>query len=708
MSDLPLIHPPPAVADVGAERAGWSRVAALLLSSVTIVAFAFAIPLRWFELLDPSPQTLAEITSVGLRPDVVAAWVLAFEVATAVAFIWVGLALLRQPSARRPALMAGTFLVVFGVSNGSLTPTIHALLGFSPAVDSVVRTLETLSWLGIALFFYLFPDGRFVPGATRWLAVAWIPVCVLWNFDPGSPLAPTSLSGAAFVALVGGFWVSWVMSQVYRYQRVSGLVEQRQTRRVVAALALIVVTVGITAAVGVLVPGYDPLATEQPTSEALLYQLAQAPLNLVVAALPIAVGVSIQREGLWDLDALVGRTLVYASLTGFVVLTYVVIVGGFGWLLQSSASPPIALFATGIVAVAFHPVRLRVQGAVDRMLYGDRRDPYAVLSRVGRRAATPDDADTVLPAVAETIAASLRLPYAAIFLQTPSGLRAAGVAGSPVGPIAIVPITYQGEVLGELRSGSRGLDEQLSRAEVVLLGDIATHMGAVVRTASLTVDLRHSREQIVTGREEERRRLRRDLHDGLGPKLAGQTMKLEAALDSLKDDPIGARALISEAIDDSVVVLAEIRRLVYGLRPPALDQLGLLGAIRDAAAQSQLASPRDAPLDVHVDPTGDLEGLPAAVEVACYRIVVEALANVARHAQARHAWVGLRGGSALKAEIVDDGKGLPTALREGVGLRSMRERAEEIGGWCSVESPAVGGTRVIAHLPIAERNAAEP
>jgi signal transduction histidine kinase len=224
-----------------------------------------------------------------------------------------------------------------------------------------------------------------------------------------------------------------------------------------------------------------------------------------------------------------------------------------------------------------------------------------------------------------------------------------------------------------------------------------------VHAVSLTADLQRSRQRLVTAREEERRRLRRDLHDGLGPNLASQGLKLAAVKQLLEKDPASAAPLLDQVMAQNQATVEEVRRLVYGLRPPALDELGLVAAIRDYVAGM------DSNPSLHIEITQPPEGLPpltAAAEVAAYRIVLEALTNVIRHAQAHHCAIRFslsQNGSnaSLQIEIVDDGIGLPRDLRAGVGLRSMRERVEEVGGKLTVESqPSV--TRVQAILPFGE------
>jgi signal transduction histidine kinase len=251
--------------------------------------------------------------------------------------------------------------------------------------------------------------------------------------------------------------------------------------------------------------------------------------------------------------------------------------------------------------------------------------------------------------------------------------------------------------MGELVLGQRGPGESFSAADRRLLDDLARQAGAAVHVAEQTAELRRSRERLVTAREEERRRLRRDLHDGLGPTLAALTLKLDTARNLLGSDP-RADALLEDLSVRMQAAVGDIRRLVYALRPPALDELGLVGALRQAADAYDVPGQDGLRVDI---PAAALPGLPAAVEVAAYRIALEALTNAVRHARATACSITLVvDGQQLRIEVADDGVGLPDNMRAGVGLTSMRERAEELGGTWSITSRASGGMLVSAHLPL--------
>jgi signal transduction histidine kinase len=259
--------------------------------------------------------------------------------------------------------------------------------------------------------------------------------------------------------------------------------------------------------------------------------------------------------------------------------------------------------------------------------------------------------------------------------------------------------------VGRLVVSRRGASEDLAPADTRLLEDLARQAAMVVYAARLTAELQRSRARMVTAREEERRRLRRDLHDGLGPALAGVALQMENAGILIGEDAAAARALVSKLSSEIQAVVADVRRLVYELRPPALDELGLVAALRQQAEQfATRPGLRDGKgLVVSVEAPARLDGLPAAVEVAAYRIATEAMANAARHAGACRCTVSITVGRDLSLEIVDDGKGIQSDARQGVGLMSMRERAEELGGTSSVEAVPAGGTRVQVHLPVDAR-----
>jgi len=366
------------------------------------------------------------------------------------------------------------------------------------------------------------------------------------------------------------------------------------------------------------------------------------------------------------------------------------------------SSPAAFLFATGLISVLFQPLRTRLQRVINRLIYGERDEPYAVLSRLSRRLEATLAPEAVLPTIVETVAQALKLPYAAIVLQQGEALTIAASYGLAQDKPVRLPLVYQSEQVGELVLAPRTPGESFTPADRALLDDLARQAGmaahAVCLTTEikrLTVALQHSHEHLITACEEERRRLRRDLHDGLGPQLASLTLKLETARNRLAHDPL-ADMLLSDLAQRTQATVVDIRRLVYSLRPPALDELGLVAALRELSLQSSDQ------VSMHLDVPDCLPELPAEVEVVVYRIAQEALTNVVRHAHARHCTIRLslneRAGR-LTLEVRDDGGGMTPESKKGVGLVSMRERAEELGGTLTMQQVPTGGTCVLVQLP---------
>jgi signal transduction histidine kinase len=359
--------------------------------------------------------------------------------------------------------------------------------------------------------------------------------------------------------------------------------------------------------------------------------------------------------------------------------------------------------ATGGVVLVFQPLHMRLQRAINRLMYGERDNPYLVLSRLGERLESTLAPDAMLPTVAETLKDALRLPYVAIALDHEGSCITAAAAGQPVADTLELPLNHQGEEIGLLILGPRAPGDTFSPSDLRLLGDLVRQIALAAHTQRLTVDLQRSRERLVTAREEERRRLRRDLHDGLGPALAAQTLKVGSARALYGRNPVAADALLGELENDIEAALQDIRRLVYNLRPPALDELGLAGAIRELTTRHFGGVADTQSLAVVLDAPEQFPVLPAAVEVAAYRIVQEALANVVCHANARRCDIRLRLDPApamLTIEISDDGIGLPHSRSAGVGTTSMRERAAELGGSCVIAGRPEGGTLVQAQIPV--------
>jgi two-component system, NarL family, sensor kinase len=465
-----------------------------------------------------------------------------------------------------------------------------------------------------------------------------------------------------------------------RYRRGSAG-ERDQLRWLLVAVLLI--------AISIVTPGGDS------SLGLITYLLAIVAIPL----LPLSVGAAVLRHRLYGVELAVRRSLVYGGLLAAGLAVYAAVVLVLDAVLRGHAQPVVALTAAGAVAVLYQPLRVKLQRSADRMLYGDRGDPYAVLARLGRRLEAAGSLEQTLSQTVATIAEALRLPYVAIELlgdqpQRPTAAHGTRPVIEPLGRT----LTHRGQVVGLLVVGPRDMRENLTTADHRLLDDLGRQVAVAAHAALLERELRRSRERLVLATEDERRRLRRDLHDGLGPALAGVALGVDAARNLLATAPRTADDLLVDLKDETLGCLGEVRRIIEDLRPPALDELGLVSALTGFADR---LTARDGALRVAVQMPDLLPPLPAAVEVAVYRIATEAMTNVARHAHAHDCLLRLDIGSELTLEIRDDGVGVPTDPQLGVGLRSMTERAAEVGGRCAVTSADGGGTRVLVHLPLA-------
>lgn len=570
-------------------------------------------------------------------------------------------------------------------------------------------------WMVWFLFAFLllpalFPDGRSVG---RWrrpvrLAVAcWIgliaafaltdrPLTNLFLELPRPPANPTGLLpipmaaiNATWLILTAAAAVISAGSVVTRWRTATGEVRQ-QLKWVLYAFGVVAAVLAATLVNTLVV---EVAGVDTGLEWVLAVLTATAWLGVIVA-----LGLGVLRFRLYDVDLVINRTLVYGAMTTLVVLGYLAVVAGVALMVPVIDGLGLSLVATGMVAVAFNPVRRYVQREVNRLMFGRRDDPYAVMSELGRLLARSGAPDTMLQTVVETVAAALKLPGAAIELDQDGTWDRRAVTGALGDDVEVVALRHQGETVGRMVVARRSPGEPLHGDDRRVLVDVTHHAAALAHGLRLTVALQRSREQLVQAREEERRRLRRDLHDELGPSLASQTFRLDAILGSLERDPTAAAQLVVALKHQNRQLVADIRRLVNELRPPALDELGVVGAI--AARAGQLARSGGLAVDVTTDPD-PLGDLPAAVEVAAYRIACEAITNVVRHSGASMCTTALTMSDAtLTVRVTDDGVGVGSPTQPGIGLRSMRERAEELGGTVDVTRRGPTGTCVTATLPI--------
>ncbi|HMM95748.1 histidine kinase [Phycicoccus sp.] len=615
---------------------------------------------------------------------------------------------------RRPGNRLGTVLSGFGLwwaVDGlaaawlALSTTTSPALPGATAAFTLYQRLGAGLLLALPLVLVLFPTGRWPVRRARWaaavsvLAAGLLPLVLLAapsrlaQAESGSGALPAPLAGVDLdpltLPLPDGVWtvllrtaylllpvslVPALVVVVARHRRAGGR-ERAQGRWLVwAAVVDVLVMLAVAA-----VPALGGIG-----------------LTVAVAATAGAVAVAATDPGLVDVDRLLGDTLVLAVPVVASVLLDLLVLGGTSWLVGDRVEQREAFVLAVVVVVGLWlPLRSRLSRWVRRAI-GGREDPYDVVAGLARRLEDSRTAHDELAAVTRAVARAVRTRWVGVEVASEDGTVLLVEHGERPEATRGLPVTYRGEQIGRLLLPASGVGTRLRPAEERLMADVVRQAAAAVRATLLAEALQDSRERLVTAVEDERRRLRRDLHDGLGPMLAAVATRIDTARITAPRDPEGADEVLRRARSDVTGMLGEVRRLVHGLRPPALDDVGLVGAL----AQHARAAAAGVEVDLEAGP--GVDDLPAAVEVAAYRIVAEALANVGRHSGARRAVVRLGvSAGALELEVVDDGRGIEDGTAAGVGLVSLRERAAELGGSCSVgPGPGGRGTRVLARLPV--------
>lgn len=592
----------------------------------------------------------------------------------------------------RPRNPIGWLFVAAGLAHATTAaaaPGIQLLIeGNAPlTMQRLVVTAFAWSWpwsigLCLPLALLLFPDGR--PPSRRWLwaVLAVIVTAPLFAIEMGA--APESSEpgvpiGYLTFAAYGALQPLWTATEIrnllalslglaalgVRYRRGSD-VERRQLLWLLLAvlIALIVIL---------------PWGLVAGTPVEVL---------LAIPLIPIAVTVAIVRYELLDIRLVVARLLAWVMLLLAVVVAYAGLVALMGQF--TTVGLRWSALITVLLVILAVPALPRLQRLVDGAIYGDRGDPARVVSRLGEQLATPDAG---LQGIVATIRTALRLPYLAI--ERDGNVVVSD--GEPTDRVHCWPLTRGGTAEGQLTIGLRMGERELAAADRRAFAMLADPVAVAVHSTVLSEELQASRERIVAAREEERRKLRRELHDGLGPTLTGIAFAADAAANTIEEDPEQSQRLLTTLRRDTRTALRDVRRLVDNLRPPALDELGLVGALRQRA--DQLIWRADgASVKIRLDVPSQMPALPAAVEVATYRIATEALTNVVRHTRATGALVQLRCAERLELSITDDGP--PNGpWAPGVGLHAMRERAAELGGSFRA-GPTPAGGQVVASFPL--------
>jgi signal transduction histidine kinase len=650
--------------------------------------------------------------------------------ATFLVFPIVGYVLaMRRPENAIGWLLLGGIGMALGVDAFLGSFAAHALRSGDRHLGAVFLALDGGLWvpivvLPITYLILLFPDGhlpspRWRPFA-RVLAIAMTLVFLSITFGPGrlentivpnlqNPIGIGALEAVVSVVfgLLALFPVAIVasfVSLVGRYRRSTGI-EHLQLRWLVTAAGAVVVIYSIVLPIG-LVFGWGDVRTPA------WLDVLQTVTTTSFALIPIAIGVSVLRYRLFEIDVVINRAVLFGALALFITLVYVGIVVGVGALAGSRANPVLSAAAAAVVALAFQPVRRRAQRFADRLVYGKRATPYEVLSEFSTRLGFAYAADELLPRMARAIADGTGAARGDVWVRIGETLRPEAswppdaepsspvpldenAEGAVTATSMLEPVRHQGELLGALSITKRA-GESITPTEEKLVRDLAAQAGLVMRNALLIEELRASRQRLVAAQDEERRRLERNIHDGAQQQLVALTVKARLAQSLAQREPDRTQEILGELQADANDALENLRDLARGIYPPLLADKGLAAALQ--------AQTRKVPVPTVVEADG-IGRFSQDLEATIYFCALEALQNVAKYANATRATVRLTNGRGeLRFEIVDDGVGFdPAAARSGSGLQGIEDRLSALGGRLEVTSARGRGTTVLGSVPVRDR-----
>ncbi|MCW2775933.1 MAG: hypothetical protein JWN91_4259 [Nocardioides sp.] len=427
------------------------------------------------------------------------------------------------------------------------------------------------------------------------------------------------------------------------------------------------------------------------TVATILLPSTEGPFMVMLGCIPVAVVAGVLRYRLLGIEVALRRTLLYAPLALLVAL----IVGGLTTAIASLVpeGPLPLIAASAVVAILVIPLAGRLRVLADRLVLGERADPLVLVDRIGAglEVAKDDPVASMLEAVATAVGASA----AAVHDATGRELARLGHLGRTT---LDVPLLHNGVELGVLSVGPRGATPRMTARDARLVLALAPHLAVVVNSHKLAQDLARERQRVTTATLAERDRLRRDLHDGLGPSLSGIALGLEAAGIALGRDPATLPHLLTRTRAEAEAAVREIRRVLAGLRPAALDRQGLAAALRETADSLGMGGPGRPQFELRADA---LPFLHPDLEESAFRIVAESMTNVARHSGAEHCSVEINQANGdLRVGVIDDGHGMACTRPMGHGLDSMRRRASDMGGRLTVAPVEPHGTAVTAVLPL--------
>jgi signal transduction histidine kinase len=607
--------------------------------------------------------------------------------------------------------LVGAFALFCGDYATQALKTDPGSLLFGVAAAWFDRWLIILVLTSFIPLFLLFPDGR-VP-SPRWRPVLWVAIVapaitlIAFALTPGpmtgafadltdvtvtNPLGVDALAGPLHtITLVAGL-VTFLMvfpscaAIVVRYRGATGEVRQQ-----IRWLAFVGVLFTVELVVGILVTS---LVGDDTSLGDVVGSISFAVWFLtLLGGIPIACGIAILKYHLYDLDVVVRKTAVFGLLAVFIAAVYAAVVSGLGALVGGHDAT-LSFVAAAVLAVAFQPARERARRVADRLVYGHRATPYEVLADFSSRVGDAYDADDVLPRMAQVLASGTGATSATVWLRVGGDLHpiAKSPADAEPGRDHVAEVVHQGASLGEL-SVTMPVSDPIGPAKEKLIRDLAAQAGLVLRNVGLIEELRASRQRLVAAQDEERRRIERNLHDGVQQQLVALNVQLGLLGKTADRDPAKVPALAAQLQGRATEALEDLRDLARGIYPPLLADQGLAAALESQARKAAV------PTSIATDGVGRYD---RAIESAVYFCSLEALNNVAKYAGASRARIELTQlDDRLLFTVRDDGVGFdPNVTAYGTGLQGMADRLDAIGGSIAVDSQPGAGTVVTGTVPV--------
>jgi signal transduction histidine kinase len=624
-------------------------------------------------------------------------------------------------ASRRPGNPIGWIFLVAGLASGiqflAQEYAVFAQARGDQRGAAIVTWIDSWIWVLIVgsvviHVFLLFPTGR--PPSPGWRWALWTGTAGIIVFGAAFALgseselgrespffevsdAVTGLALGVGAILYLGSLIAAVASLVVRFRRSAG--DERQQLKWFASAASFIALFLVAAVLSeIAFPASD-----------LLSRVVQIGTVVSFMGIPVATGVAVLKYHLYDIDVVIGRTVVYGALAAFVTAVYVGIVVGIGALIGSRGNLLLSIVATALIALAFQPMRERARRFANRLVYGKRATPYEVMSEFAERMAGTYSLDDVLPRMARIAAEGTGASRVEIWVRVGNELlleaswpgeggsrmlQLAPDAGLPSIPDVdrAIPVTHLEEVLGAI-AVAMPRTEALTPAGEKLLGDLASQAGLVLRNVRLIEELRASRQRLVAAQDAERRRLERNIHDGAQQEMVALAVQLRLAEQIASKKAPDMAELLARIKVATQEALDNLRDLARGIYPPLLADRGLAAALESQARKS--------PVPVEVQPNG-IGRYPQEAEAAAYFCVLEALQNIAKYANATGAVVGLsEDNGRLTFSVSDDGQGFDVETQaRGSGLQNMADRLEALGGTLEIHSAPGEGTSVTGRIPV--------